>query len=74
MRRLAAIHGRFPESMTIAEEIKVSDNVLAFGGFADIRTGTYMGRLVAVKIVRVARQDNFLKIRKVNFHHILSAS
>jgi len=60
--------------MVIAKEIKVSDNVLAFGGFADIRTGTYMGHLVAVKIVRVARQDNFLKIRKVNVYDILSAS
>jgi len=70
LRRLAAIHGRLPESMMIAEDLKVSDKVLASGGFADVRTGTYMGHLVAVKTMRVAEQDGFLKIRKVSINDI----
>ena len=68
---LAAIHGRLPESMMITEEIDVSDEVLPSGGFADVRTGTYMGHLVAVKTMRIAIQDDFLKIRKVSVHNVL---
>jgi hypothetical protein len=74
LRRLAGIHGRLPDSMVITEEIKVSDDILASGGFADIRTGTYAGHLVAVKTMRVAKQDDFLKIRKVSVCDILSAA
>jgi len=71
LRRLAAIHGRLPESMMITDEIKVSDEILASGGFADVRTGKYKGCLVAVKTIRVAKQDDFLKIRKVSVDDIL---
>jgi len=71
LRRLAAIHGRLPESMMIMDEIKVSDEVLASGGFADVRTGTYKGCLVAVKTMRIAKQDDLLKIRRVSVHDIL---
>jgi len=63
---LAAIHGRLPESMMITDEIEVSDEVLASGGFADVRTGTYFGHLVAVKTTRVPKQDDLLKVRKVS--------
>jgi serine/threonine-protein kinase TNNI3K len=56
--------------MIITEEIKVSDKILASGGFADVRTGTYMGHLVAVKTMRVPEQDDFLKIRKVSVSDI----
>ena len=56
--------------MMIPEEIKVSDKVFASGGFADIRTGTYMEHLVAVKTMRVTEQDNILKIRKVSINSI----
>ena len=52
--------------MMITEEIEVSDKILASGGFADTWTGTYVGHLVAVKTLRVAEQDDFLKIRKVS--------
>ena len=69
---LAAIHGRLPESMMITEEIDVPDEIrVPSGGFADIRIGTYMGHRVAVKTMRIAIQDDFLKIRKVNIHDIL---
>ena len=58
----------------ITEDLKVSDKVLASGGFADVRTGTYMGHLVAVKTMRVAEEDDFLKIRKVNINNVFSAA
>ena len=58
--------------MMTTEDLKVSDKVLASGGFADVRTGTYMGNLVAVKIVRVAEQDSLPKIRKVGINDTLS--
>ena len=74
MRRLVGIHGRLPESMIITEEIAVSDNVLGTGGFADVRTGTYEGRLVAVKTMRIGEQDSFLKIRKVSIDDIFPAA
>jgi len=70
LKRLAGIHGRLPDSMMITEEIKVSDKIVASGGFADIRTGTYMGHLVALKTLRVKDEDDFLKIRKVSVHDI----
>lgn len=66
LRRLAAIHGQLPSSLTLAESLEVSGQVLVAGGFADIRTGEYMGRSVAVKTLRVPLQDDFSKIRKVS--------
>ena len=60
--------------MIIPEEIKVSDNVLASGGFADVKTGEYAGHLVAVKTMKVAEQDALLKIRKVSADIIFSAT
>jgi len=74
LRELAATHGRLPESMMITEEIDVSDEILASGGFADVRTGTYQGHFVAVKTMRVAKQGDFLKIRKVSVHDILQVA
>ena len=74
LSRLAAIHGRLPESMVITEKIKASDEILASGGFADIRTGTYKGHLVAVRNIKVAKQDNILRIRKVSINSIFSAT
>ena len=72
--RLTGIHGRLPGSMMITEEIKVSDKILASGGFADVRTGTYTGHLVAVKNLRVRDGDDFLKMRKVSANDIFSAA
>ena len=58
--------------MMITEQVEVSDEILASGGFADIRTGTYMGHLVAVKTTRVAEQDGLSKVRKVSVENIFS--
>ena len=52
--------------MIITEKIEVSDEVFASSGFADVRPGKYTGHLVAMKTMRVAAQDDLLKIRKVS--------
>ena len=52
--------------MVLSGEVEVSDVLLSSSGFADVRSGTYKGRLVAVKTVRVAVKDDFLRIRKVS--------
>ena len=49
-------------------EIRGSGQILMLGGFADIRTGKYMGRLVAVKTLRVPLQNDFSQIRKVGIN------
>ena len=56
------------------EEIKVSDEMVACGGFADVGTGTYEGRVVAVKTLRARNTDEFPKIREVNLDDIFSAA
>jgi len=56
--------------MVITEKIEVSDETPVSGGFADVRSGTYMGDLVAVKTARVTAQDNLQKIRKVSIDAI----
>ena len=56
----------------ITDKIEVSNEILASGGFSDIRTGPYLGALVAVKTVRVAEQDDFMKIREVRTYTCFS--
>ena len=67
LRRLAGKHARLPQSMVITDKIEYSSNQpQKSGGFADIKPGRYRGCDVAVKVLRVARTDNFEKIRKVS--------
>ena len=68
LRRLAGLRGRLPESMVITEQIEINPKILASGGFADVRSGTYMGHLVAVKTLRVAAQDDLQKTRKASIN------
>jgi hypothetical protein len=63
---LAGHCGRLPDSVIITEKIEVSEKILASGGFGDVRCGRYIGHLVAVKTLRVAAQDNLLRIREVS--------
>jgi len=60
--------------MIITENIKIEDNILASGGFSDVRIGRYMGHLVAVKTLRLAAMDDFVKIRKVSISDIASTN
>jgi len=57
--------------MMVIGKIEVGDRILASGGFADVRIGKYMGRLVAVKTMRLAENDDPLKIRKVRVGNFL---
>jgi len=50
----------------MAGDIEIADEILAFGGFADLRSGTYKGHLVAVKTMRIAAWDDLQGIRKVD--------
>lgn len=52
--------------MIIADQIEVEDQILASGGYSDVRRGNYKGHLVAVRALRVTAQDNILEIRKVS--------
>ena len=70
LRRLAQHHGRLPDSMMLTERIEVSDQIIAPGGFADVRTEVFKGRVVAVKTTRVTERDNFPKIKKVKTNDI----
>lgn len=56
--------------MIIAENIEVEDQILASGGFSDVRRGYYGGHLVAVRTLRVTVQDNILKLRKVSANDV----
>ena len=57
----------------ITDPIDVEEKVLASGGFADVRCGTYLGRHVAVKTLRVTEYDDVAKIRKVSIGAVVSA-
>jgi len=50
----------------ITGKLEVSDEILGSGGFADVRSGTYEGRVVAVKTMRVVLQGDFPMARKVS--------
>jgi len=67
MRRLVEIHGRLPAFVMIME-VRVLDEILPSGGYSDVRTGTFEGYPVVVKTMRVGKQDDILKIRKVSIH------
>jgi len=68
LRRLAERHGQLPSCIMITEEIEISDEILACGGFAYVRSGTYKGRLVAVKTMMAKAREEFPKIRKVGIN------
>ena len=52
--------------MVVKEKIELSNNVVASGGFGDVRRGRYKDGLVAVKTAKVKPQANREKIRKVS--------
>jgi len=52
--------------MIITKKVRVANEILASGGFSDIRSGSYMGHRVAVKALRVAVKDDVVKIRNVS--------
>jgi len=65
---LAERHGLLPSRMRITGKIQVSDKLHASNGFADLRSGTYGERLVAIKTLRITARDDYVKIRKVSLN------
>ena len=66
LRTLSERHGLLPYRVRMKGGIEVSDEILGSGGFGDVKSGTYQGRPVAVKIMRISAKDNFPRIRKVS--------
>lgn len=62
---LAGRYGRLPASFAVVDKAEVSEKIFASGGFADVRTGVYGGRPVAVRTLRVLLWSDMNKVRNV---------
>lgn len=71
LRRLAQNHQALPESMMIAENVEVGDEVLASRSYADTRVGSYMGNPVAVKTYRVNGSSDLTRLRSVSIDVVI---
>lgn len=60
--------------MMITEEIEIPSTIHASGGFADVRIGNYMGRVVALKVLRADAAPDNSKIRKASINDPSSAT
>lgn len=54
MIALAGRHERFPGSFTVTGEIEVPDEIIALGGFADVKSGVYENRPGTARALRVS--------------------
>lgn len=55
----------------VTNEVDVTDEVIASGGFADIKSATFGGRAVAVRSLRVASRDETEIVWNVSLiHHV----
>ena len=54
----------------VVGDLDVSDDIRAFGGFGDVRSGIYGGVPVAVKTMRVGPNVDFKKTRKVSIDDV----
>ena len=54
--------------MVITDKFEVRTEILDSGGFSNVRSGTYMGHVVAVKSLKVSELDDFQRIKKVSAH------
>ena len=68
LRRLCGRIGHLPNSYLLSAKFDLSGMPCASGGFADVRTGVFKGKNVAVKSLRVSEVDDKAKIRKVGTH------
>ena len=59
LRRLAERNELLPDRIRMTEKIAVSDDILAFGVFGDVRSQTYKGQCVAARTVRVPEPEDF---------------
>jgi hypothetical protein len=70
LRKLAGNTGRLPESYLVSKgaDYQVEERAFAYGGFADVRKGKLAKKAVAVKTIRMARDSDMSKIRKVCYN------
>jgi len=68
LRRLTERHKLLPDRVKIKGSIEVLDKLLGSGGLADVKSGTYEGRPVAVRIMRISVKDDFARKRKVRIN------
>lgn len=68
LRRLCGRIGHLPESYLLSNKFDFSGLPLTSSGFADVRSGVFKGKDVAVKTLRVSAWDDEAKIRKVGHH------
>ena len=64
--------GHLPDSYLLSDKFDVSGSPRASGGFADVRMGTFKGKKIAVKSLRVSPADDIATIRKVGEQTALS--
>lgn len=65
LRRLCGRTGYVPSSYLLSDKFDLSERPRASGNFADVRTGIFKGKDVAVKSLRISEVDDKAKIRKV---------
>jgi len=68
---LAGLCGRLPSSFAVVDKAEVSEKILASGGFADVRTGVYGDRSVAVRTLRVSLWSDINKARNVRIPRVI---
>ena len=66
-RKLCGHKGVVPASYIIPKEriSIVGEHAVAYGGFGDVWRGTYSGRDVAIKALRVYKNDDVYKVKRV---------
>lgn len=67
LRKLAANTRQVPESYLVGRwtRFTVHEEIIAGGGFADVREGRLGKRSVAVKTIRVSQETDIDKVHKV---------
>ena len=65
--RICGHQALLPTSVQIPLCYNRMDEPLCRGGFADVWKGEHQGREVAVKVLKVDKRSNLVKIRKVDF-------
>ena len=65
LKKLCGRLGHLPDSYLLSNEFDLSGIPHASGGFSDLRKGTFKGKDVAVKSLRISELNDKIRIRKV---------